>query len=242
MARLDDFAKDHELAIVGTVAGVVVAIVALGQLTKGSGATAATSSPPPTIADLASAYGAGAAAASSGFQPGVDLASSAFGAATDLASSAFGSASDLAAAALASSNGVATTLAGSQADLAAAAIAGLGAGNQGAGPASGGAQGAGTGAGSGVGAGSAGSSGQAASPTTGVKLTLGSPVTAYARTNAGIIGAHQSFGASGLQVTANQIVVPHDPVHGTGGTFWRMTSGPLVGWLVSASNPAVKVG
>jgi hypothetical protein len=238
MARLDEFARDHELAIVGTVAGVVVALVALGQLTKSSGATSAPAASP-TIADLGSAFTAGSAASIAGFQPGVDLASSAFGAATDLASSAFGSAADLASAALGSSSDVASTLAGSQADLA-AAVAAL-AGNQGAGSPTGGGSGAGSGAGSGVGAGAAGSSGSVAQ-TSGVKLTLGGPVTAYARTNAGLIGAHQTFGTSGLQVTANQLVVPPDPAHGTGGTFWRMTSGPLVGWLVSASNPAVKIG
>lgn len=76
---------------------------------------------------------------------------------------------------------------------------------------------------------------------TGNVATFARATTVYARTNAGYIGARETFGQAGLQVPVNQLVVPRDPERLTGGTFWRMTQGARTGWLISAHDPNVTV-
>ena len=78
--------------------------------------------------------------------------------------------------------------------------------------------------------------------TVGALLRFSGPTTIYARlTSSGYIGAHKTFGIEGLAIVVNELLVPHDPARGTGGSFWRMTSGAAAGWLVSTSDPTIVV-
>ena len=77
--------------------------------------------------------------------------------------------------------------------------------------------------------------------TIGATLRFSGPTTVFARTSGGIIGVHKTFGTAGLEVLVNELLVPHDPVRGTGGMFWRLTTGTSAGWLVSTSDHTVLV-
>ncbi len=240
MPGVSEYVRDHELLAVGTVAGVIVAAVALTQLRRPSSPTAAPPAGPgiPTIADLGAAFGAGQAAAAAGFAPGVDLANAGLYAGLGLGQAGLASGSELTHSALGSvSDSLAASL-GLAASLAAGNAYGSGPVGTGGGTIPGG-------AGTGDGAPVAPIPGPAPTPAGGLvkgaRLRFSGPTTIYARTTAGYIGAHKTFGSPGLTVGANEILVPRDPARGTGGSFWRMTSGAAAGWLVSTSNPAVSV-
>jgi hypothetical protein len=236
---VSEYVRDHELLAVGTVAGVIVAAVALAQLRRPA-AGAATAGPGiPTIADLSSAFGAGAGAAASGFQPGVDLANAGLSAGVGLGQAGLDTGATLATAALQSEADALAAALGLAAQAAAGNASGSGVAGSGGGVVPGG-----QGTGDGVPSGSTPAPTPAPSGSglvTGVTLRFSGPTTVYARTTAGYIGAHKTFGSAGLTVGANELLVPHDPAHQTGGSFWRMTSGAAAGWLVSTSNPAVSV-
>lgn len=238
---VSEYVRNHELLAVGTVAGVIVAAVALTQLRRVSSPTAAPPAGPgiPTIGDLGAAFGAGQAAAAAGFQPGVDLASAGLSAGVGLGQAGLATGAELAHTALGSVSDSLAAALGLSASLAAGNAYGSGVAGTGGGSIPGG---AGTGDG-------APSSSPVPTPSpappsglvVGARLRFSGPTTIYARTTAGYIGAHKTFGSPGLVVGANEILVPRDPTRQTGGSFWRMTSGAAVGWLVSTSNPAIAV-
>ncbi len=69
-------------------------------------------------------------------------------------------------------------------------------------------------------------------------LTVNSSTKIWSRTNAGIINYTYDLGlpalaAAGGPYWVNPIIVPFDPIHQTGGSFWELKEGPNVGWLVS---------
>lgn len=244
MPGASELARNHQLLLVGTVAGVVVAAAAFQSLRSGSGSGAGGAGAI-SVADLAAASQAGAAAAASGFQPGVDLASAGLQAGVSLGQAGLDTGGGLAGSALDSVASSLQALAASQATLGQGilSIAQGAGGMSGTGVAgsSGGAipGGAGTGDHS---AGGASGAGAAPSPAGGsVTLTFSRPTTVYARTHAGLIGSRKVAGSAGDQIQAAQLVVPHDPKHGTGGVFWRLLSGPNAGWLVSAGDASVAV-
>jgi hypothetical protein len=68
-------------------------------------------------------------------------------------------------------------------------------------------------------------------------VQINQPTNRYSRTTKGLISPSPMPRlkiAPGGPYTVTQITVPYDPEYGTGGSFWRMTSGPYVGWLLSA--------
>jgi hypothetical protein len=240
---VSEYVRNHELVAVGTVAGVIVAFVALTQLRRPVAASAAPPAGPgiPTIADLGAAFGAGAGAAGAGFAPGVDLAKAGLQAGLGLGQAGLDTGANLSQAAL-----------GAAVDALFAALGLAAQGGAGNLPGSGGAgTGGGTvpgGAGTGDGAPPPPLPPPANPPPTpgsglvaGAQLRFAGQTTIYARTTAGYIGAHKVFGSPGLIVRANEILVPRDPARGTGGSFWRMTSGAAIGWLVRTSDPAITV-
>ncbi len=240
MPGVSEYIRDHELVAVGTVAGVIVAAVALNSLRRPSSPTAAPPAGPgiPTIADLGAAFGAGQAAAAAGFAPGVDLANAGLYAGLGLGQAGLATGADLANTSLGSVSDALAAALGLSASLAAGNAYGSGSAGSGGGAIPGG---AGTGDGVPPAPIPAPAPRPAGDLVTGARLRFAGPTTIYARTTAGYIGAHKTFGSPGLTVGANEILVPRDPARGTGGSFWRMTSGAAAGWLVSTSNPAVSV-
>ena len=66
-------------------------------------------------------------------------------------------------------------------------------------------------------------------------LTFNATTKIWSRTGAGLISYPSTVNAAaGGPYVVNPITIPFDPVNGTGGTFWRLTAGPNVGYLVSA--------
>lgn len=241
MPGVSEYVRTHELLAVGTVAGVIVAGVALTQLRRP--ATPSSTGPGiPTIADLTAAGVAGAGAAMAAFQPGVDLANAGLSAGLGLGQAGLDTGTNLSQVSLAASTDALAAALGLAAQLAAGNAYGSGAAGTGGGVIPGGA-----GTGDGVLPTRIPTPTPTHSPTPSSGLVVGAtlrftgPTTIYARTTAGYIGSHKVFGSPGLVVVVNEILVPRDPARQTGGSFWRMTSGAAAGWLVSTSNPAIAV-
>ncbi len=242
MPGVSEYVRSHELLAVGTVAGVIVAGVALTQLRRPSTPSAAPPAGPgiPTIADLGAAFGAGAGAAGAGFAPGVDLANAGLQAGLGLGQAGLDTGANLSQAALGAAVDALAAALGLSASLAAGNVSGSGGAGTGGGTVPGGA---------GTGDGTPSPPAPPINPppipgsglVAGAQLRFAGPTTIYARTTAGYIGAKKMFGSPGLTVGVNEILVPRDPAHGTGGSFWRMTSGAAAGWLVSTSDHTIAV-
>ena len=68
-------------------------------------------------------------------------------------------------------------------------------------------------------------------------VTFNAATQIWSRTTAGIISydydlAHNPAPSSGTYAVS-PVTVPYDPIHKTGGSFWRLLEGPNKGWLVS---------
>jgi len=65
-------------------------------------------------------------------------------------------------------------------------------------------------------------------------LTFNATTKIWSRTTTGIISYPSTVNAApGGPYVVNPIIVPYDPVHQTGGSFYRLTEGPNAGYLVS---------
>lgn len=67
-------------------------------------------------------------------------------------------------------------------------------------------------------------------------VTINQTTNRYSRTTAGLISPTPLPRLTippGGPYRVNPIVVPYDPIWGTGGSFWRMVDGPYPGWLLS---------
>ncbi len=78
-------------------------------------------------------------------------------------------------------------------------------------------------------------------------LTFNAPTDLWTRTNTGIISydydiANLQGAGTGGPYWVNPIVVPYDPVHQTGGSFWELKEGPHPGYLVSFHSNSLGYG
>lgn len=74
-------------------------------------------------------------------------------------------------------------------------------------------------------------------------VTFNAPTKIWSRTSEGIISYPSTVTAAvGGPFIVNPIIVPFDPIHETGGSFWRLTEGPNVGFLVSAHSNSLGYG